>query len=136
MRYGGKGIKVCERWLGSFESFYEDMGDPPSDSHSIDRIDFYGNYDPSNCRWATILEQSYNRRSSWLVDMGDEVDFLAKVCLQNGITSDVALQRIKRGWSVYQSIKTPKGGIKCQEYQKPWKVLKNTEQKPKNQKNA
>jgi hypothetical protein len=60
--YGGRGIKVCKRWLGSFENFYADMGAKPSPSHSIDRINVDGNYTPSNCRWATRMEQRHNRR--------------------------------------------------------------------------
>jgi hypothetical protein len=58
--YGGRGIDICERWL-KFENFIEDMGPKPSPSHSIDRIDSNGNYESSNCRWATKLEQSLNR---------------------------------------------------------------------------
>jgi hypothetical protein len=60
--YGQRGIKICDRWLNDFESFVQDMGERPTSNHSIDRINNDGNYEPSNCRWATKSEQSYNRR--------------------------------------------------------------------------
>lgn len=59
--YGGRGIAVCDRWL-DFTNFLEDMGERPTPKHSIDRVDVDGNYEPTNCRWATRLEQNRNQR--------------------------------------------------------------------------
>jgi hypothetical protein len=62
--YGEVGVTVCFRWRDSFESFLADMGKRPTRTHSLDRFpDPHGNYEPNNCRWATIIQQRHNRRS-------------------------------------------------------------------------
>src|SRR5882672_1172323 len=64
-RYGGRGITVCPKWLGSFETFLSDLGKRPSKKHSLDRFpDQNGNYQPGNVRWATKSEQMLNRTPS------------------------------------------------------------------------
>jgi len=83
--YGGRGIRVCKRWLESFEAFYEDMGDKPSDKHSIDRIDNDGDYTPDNCRWATKMEQMQNTRVAIKVKWKGEPLTLRQLSEKTGI---------------------------------------------------
>jgi len=60
--YGGRGIKVCDEWINSFESFINDMGERPSKSHSIDRINNNEGYNKFNCKWSNKIDQAINRR--------------------------------------------------------------------------
>lgn len=76
--YGGRGIRVCSRWL-VFENFLSDMGRKPSPSHSIDRIDVDGNYEPSNCRWATPQEQTFNQRPRKRLEDFTDAELMAEI---------------------------------------------------------
>ena len=93
--YGGRGIRVCERWM-CFENFLLDMGLRPSPEHSIDRIDNSGNYEPNNCRWATRQEQSINRRTNVLLEFRGEIKTIMEWSQEKGIKYDTLLARIKR----------------------------------------
>jgi hypothetical protein len=78
--YGGRGIKVCDRWMESYENFLEDMGRKPTPLHTVDRIKVNGNYEPGNCRWATKAEQNLNRRNNRLVWHNRTIKTLKEWC--------------------------------------------------------
>lgn len=97
--YGGRGIKVCERWH-DINAFIADMGERPK-GMSIDRINNDGNYEPGNCRWATALEQAGNKRRSIRIDGM----CLMQKCRQVGIKYSSALYRVKKGENVETVVK-------------------------------
>jgi hypothetical protein len=94
--YGGRGITVCERWL-SFENFYADMGPRPSTKHGIDRINNDGNYEPANCRWATIRENNNNRRNTIMLFWEGKWRPLSEVCESSGSDRHVLRARSLAG---------------------------------------
>lgn len=108
-RYGGRGIRVCERWRESFVAFLVDMGPRPSPRHSIDRINNDMGYEPSNCRWATHREQMLNRRCARLITLGGVTKSLSEWSEQLGISRTAVVARIKRGWSDERIVSTPRG---------------------------
>lgn len=93
--YGGRGIRVCERW-SSFANFYADMGDRP-EGMSIDRIDVNGHYAPDNCRWATSTEQANNKRNNVVIEIDGVKDTLANWCKVYGVRRETARARMKSG---------------------------------------
>ena len=76
--YGKRGIGVCDRWKNSFELFFQDMGKPPTEKHSINRIDNDGDYEPGNCNWATPIEQANNTRSNRFITYKNVTKTLAQ----------------------------------------------------------
>lgn len=107
-RYGARGISVCARWVESFASFVTDMGPRPSTRHSLDRIDNSGNYEPSNCRWATATEQSRNRRSTRLISYAGKTLSVTEWEEQMGLPIRTISNRInKHGWGHERAIVTP-----------------------------
>lgn len=105
--YGGRGIKVCDRWRNSFEAFLADMGERPSRRHSIDRIDPNGNYEPSNCRWATHFEQMKNTRRTRLLTANGETLHMQEWCRRTGINQRTLWDRLASGWSEQEALTTP-----------------------------
>ena len=102
--YGGRGISVCERW-SKYENFLDDMGRRPTPKHSIDRIDNNGNYEPSNCRWATSKTQLRNRRANRIIDFNGESFCIAEWAERTGTSSAVISQRIDNlGWSIEDAL--------------------------------
>jgi hypothetical protein len=86
--YGGRGITMCDRWNDSYENFLEDMGERPSKQHSIDRIDYNGNYEPNNCRWATQIEQARNKSNNHLVTYAGQTKVFAEWAEYFGVDYD------------------------------------------------
>ena len=109
--YGGRGITICERWLKSFEHFLADMGLRPvgPERFSIERIDVNGNYEPSNCKWATAKEQANNKTTTerFMVD-GEELT-LQECAKKIGITPKGIYARRWAGWDPQVAATAPKG---------------------------
>lgn len=97
--YGGRGIAICERWRSSFNAFLADMGDRPSASHSIDRINNNGNYEPGNCRWATDFEQAQNTRSNVVLELNGVRRCIAEWARRLGLCPGTLRKRWSLGWS-------------------------------------
>jgi hypothetical protein len=102
--YGGRGIAVCQAWRNDFVAFFRDMGTRPSPKHSLDRIDSNGNYEPSNCRWATTVVQSRNRRCVRLVTVDGVTRPMPEWAELAGLSKNAIRERLRRGWSVRDAV--------------------------------
>lgn len=104
-RYGGRGIKICDRWL-KFEGFLEDMGVKP-DGLTIDRIDNEGDYEAGNCRWVGMDVQNNNRGDNVYIEAFGEKLTVAQWARRLGISSVALAYRIEHGWSPEEAVSIP-----------------------------
>lgn len=105
--YGGRGITVYAEWLSSFEEFLAYVGRRPSSVHSLDRINNNGNYEPGNVRWATHKEQCGNTRRSRVIECSGRSQTLTGWAEETGLSKSLILDRLKRGWSSEEALRTP-----------------------------
>lgn len=105
--YGGRGIKVCNRWKSSFLAFVEDMGTPPTDNHTIDRLDSDGDYTPDNCRWATRAEQARNRRDNIYVTHQGQTRSVIEWAETFNVSSAMLARRLRNGWTMERATTKP-----------------------------
>lgn len=103
-RYGGRGITICGRWL-VFDNFLADMGERPL-GLSIERIANNGNYEPGNCRWATIVEQNRNKRSSNRLPWNGRVYTVSELAHELGLPRPTLQARLRAGWPIEKAVKS------------------------------
>ena len=103
--YGGRGIRVCDRWLCR-RLFLEDMGERPA-GKTLNRIDNNGNYTPKNCEWATYTEQAQNMRSNREITHDGRTLCISEWARVTGIYRKTIAKRLSNGWTVSQALTTP-----------------------------
>lgn len=110
-RYGGRGIRVCERWQGpgGFGRFVEDVGLRPRVGMSLDRIDNDGNYEPDNCRWASITRQNRNTRANRRITINGETMCVAAWAERMGVNRTTISNRLRAGWPPEDAVCAPVG---------------------------
>lgn len=105
-RYGGRGIRVAARWK-TFANFLADMGPRPGPGYSIDRINNDGNYEPGNCRWATVGEQNRNNSSTHFVTFKGKTLCVTDWAIELGLNRNTLYQRLRNGWPVERALSVP-----------------------------
>ena len=113
--YGGRGIKMCDEWLSDFVSFYKwAVANGYKDNLTIDRIDVNGNYEPSNCRWATVTEQANNKRNNRFIQYKEEKHTIAEWSKILKIKRETIRYRIKHNFPLEKVFSTKNFGIQTQ----------------------
>ena len=121
--YGGRGIKICDRWLNSFENFYADMGLKPSEEYSIDRIDNNGHYEPGNCKWNTFEEQQNNKRTNVYHVYNNQKITTKQASKIAKVSPTCIVKRLARGLNIKEAIETK--SIKQQRFFECFGMRKN-----------
>lgn len=105
--YGGRGITIFDRWIDSFEIFWEYVGNPPTPRHTIDRIDGNKGYEPHNVRWSTYTEQNNNRSNNVFITYKETTQTIGQWAKQLNINYSLLQKRIQVGWEVEKALFTP-----------------------------
>ena len=103
--YGGKGVKVCNKWKNDFQQFCLDMGTRP-DGYLLDRIDYNGNYEPKNCRWVSVAKSSRNKSTNNWIDFNGTTNTIGDWSKKLGGHKSLIRTRLKQGWSIEKAITT------------------------------
>jgi hypothetical protein len=105
-RYGGRGIKVCDRWQ-EFEAFYDDMSPTYKRGLTLERINNDIGYCPENCEWVTLAKQATNRRNVHRLEWEGEIYTAKALAEKVGMKPQTLTARLRRGWSVQEAVTTP-----------------------------
>jgi hypothetical protein len=106
-KYGGRGIKVCERWATSFENFMSDTAPYPGVPYQIDRIDNDGNYEPSNCRWVLPKDNCRNRSNAVSITWQGKTKPLMEWAEMAVVGNRTFRSRIRLGWDIQRALTEP-----------------------------
>jgi hypothetical protein len=106
--YGGRGIRMCDRWRSSFLAFVADMGQRPEGAQ-LDRINNDLGYEPDNCRWTSPKGNTNNRRTTAFVEWQGRTVAIGDLAAEHGLKRDVLNSRLRLGWTVERAVTTPVG---------------------------
>lgn len=106
--YGGRGIGMSKEWFSSFQCFFDDMIDGWRKGLSIDRIDVNGNYESSNCRWATSIEQGCNKRNNRKLSLDGETKTMSQWSRATGLKTSTICDRLATGWTIKEALTIPR----------------------------
>ncbi len=108
-KYGGRGIKVCDRWLGpgGLANFLSDMGPRPSKKHSVGRNHPDANYGPDSCKWETAFEQGQNKRNARMLTLNGRTQSITTWNRELGLAKGGLHDRLRKDWTVERALSTP-----------------------------